>query len=503
MKVLDLIRGERLVWNHKKVNLAVYNFMYRISHDLRGEWIFFQNDFLQLFHEILSNSLVNFNKEHATILGLIRGIVSKFFVALNKNPLLAVEALVRFDSLQTKEAVLNNYDLPQVVSHDEDQQDGGFQRQVIPWSKEEDMILVENYDFFRQDPQPAEGLAALLRDQAFFRDPKDVKLRCRLLKVDQSADVARQLVEKTHNRKVSVETVATRVLLFTFAKGRHLESQLISFLHDIGEKYALHESIHPLAISLQYPVVPTAEWEFEVLDWPVIGSVLECLGCDRPTVGRAWWRATGGSRSVKFQADLLQQEIVRLGRLSERDLLDMAQAQDESGRPPRAAPAERKAGDQKNAKPNKLSRKQLAREEKLRLLEEQNRINRELAGLASDDDEELDLAEFDNDDGSSDQLDYGRKTQQSDDDDEEMAPKRRKAAEKVSMSHETASGNNQLSDMREEFREVTNNGHSAGPAEVEIDGAKKAKRLKKATRPAVDQQTAEEELDDENADPIV
>ena len=451
-------------------------------HDLRGEWIFFQTDFLQLFHEIISNSLVNYNKEHAATVGLIRSIVSQFFAALHLNPLLSVESLIRFDSHHTKEAILNNYEIPKVTEGAQDQEDGGFERQVIPWNKEEDMILVENYDFFREDKDPFIGLANLLRDQAFFRDVRDVKLRCKLLKVDASIDIARQLVEKTHTKKLSVETVATRVLLFTFAKGRDLESQLISFLKDIGDRYALHESIYPVAMNLQYPVLPTEDWEFEILDWPVIGSTMEYLGCERPTIGKVWWRASGGSQATKNKINELHQEIVRLGRMSERQLLDMAEGQDDAEGFRRAARVENKAIEKKDRKSNKVSRKQASRDEKRRQIEEQNKINRELAGLASDDDEQLDLADFDDDDESSDQLDYGRKAPQTDDEDEEMAPKRRKVVNKESIGNQQASEDRPVLDLRAELREATNNGHSSPSKDTDNNGGKKPKRLKKANQ---------------------
>lgn len=65
-KFLGLIRGNRLLKNRKEINMSVFKFMKRIVDLMKAEWLFFQIDFLNIFHEIISNNeirvIINRNK---------------------------------------------------------------------------------------------------------------------------------------------------------------------------------------------------------------------------------------------------------------------------------------------------------------------------------------------------------------------------------------------------------------------------------------------------------
>lgn len=476
------------------MNAAVYNYIHRIVNDLKGEWVFFQNDFLHAFSDILSNSLVNFKKEYNHFLTLLRSIVSKFFTLLHKNPLLVVESMIRFADLQTKDMIINDYDVPQYAMDAEDQEQNVIQKEVIPWSKEEDLILLENFDFFREDADPYASLVNLLRDQAYFREAKDVKMRVKLLRIDKSRDEALKLIEQTHKVEFSAEVIVTRLLLYTHAKGRHLEGQVLSFLEDVGYRYNVYEQTFPLAQDLRWPIVPVEGWQFELLEIPELGPLLEFMGCERPTVGRVWWRARGGSQSVNQNFQIIRNEMVKLQAFSERQLLDMASEHDEKAGVKRAKKAAAAVGE----KPKKVSKKQSAKAERERLQEEQRKINRELAGLMSDDDEELNLAESD-DDESSHQLDFGKDkaSRASDDEDDDVVPIRRRQAEKASVTSKALSDEKPLSDFRDEFSVEPSKGQPSSSTFFE-NGTGKIKRLKKANRFAADDDSIVEEPDSED-----
>lgn len=498
-KILQLVKDERLVWNNKKVNLAVYNYIYRIIHDLKGDWVFFQNDFLQIFSDILSNSLVNFKKEHTLFLNLLRSIVSKFFALLHKNPLLVVESMIRFADHQTKDMIINDYELPQYVVEGDDKEQTAIQKEVYPWSREEDLILVENFDYFREDTDPYSSLTNLLRDQAFFREVKDVKMRVKLLKIDKSRDEALRLIEQTHQVNLSPEVIVTRLLLYTYAKGRNLESQVLSLLEDIGHRYGVYESTFPLAHDLKWPVVPTEAWQCDLLEIAELGPLLEFMGCERPSVGRVWWRARGGSQATARNFQVLRQELLRLQTWPERQLLDLADQHDAKAGLQRTKKAPAAEQPKKAKKGNK---QQNAREQKMRLLAEQNKINRELAGLDSGDDEELDLAQSE-DDESSHQLDY-RNAKPSDDEDEDVGPVRRKWVDKESVTSKAVSDDKPLSDFRDEFTDNNKDGQPSTSAAFDNDNGKRSKRLKKAVRAGTDgdsiiEDPANEDGDDELA----
>lgn len=55
-KFLGLIRGDRLLRNRKEINMSVFKFMKRIVDLMKADWLFFQIDFLNVFHEIISNN---------------------------------------------------------------------------------------------------------------------------------------------------------------------------------------------------------------------------------------------------------------------------------------------------------------------------------------------------------------------------------------------------------------------------------------------------------------
>ena len=54
-KFLYLIRKNKLLTNSSQLNNSVFKFIKRVTDLLQAEWIFFQVDFLKIFHEIISN----------------------------------------------------------------------------------------------------------------------------------------------------------------------------------------------------------------------------------------------------------------------------------------------------------------------------------------------------------------------------------------------------------------------------------------------------------------
>ena len=131
----------------------------------------------------------------------------------------------------TKDRILNDYEISVPIAINDDYPGEIIERKVLHWSKEEDMILVENYEYYKDDQDPFTGISNLLRDQAYFREPKDVKFRIRLLKLDKNREVALQLVEDTHRvSTISLEEALCRFLLYTHSAGRGLEKLFFEFV---------------------------------------------------------------------------------------------------------------------------------------------------------------------------------------------------------------------------------------------------------------------------------
>ena len=388
-KVLLMIRGEKIAWNSKKLNQAVYNYIHRIVHDLKGEWVFYQNDFLNIFNEILTSQLVTLKKENAPFIALIRGILSKFFVLLGKNPLLVVEAMFRFSDIITKDKILSDYDmtLPQ-LDLDEDGEPH-IQKPVLPWTKEEDLILLENWDFFKDTKEPFASLSVVLHDQSYFREEREVKFRIKLLKIDKSKDTARTLIEETHSRRESIEEIVVKMLLFTIVRGRKIESHLFSYLREVCDEFEEYTACFTTT-EIPFPVVPVTPSHFDLLSHPFIPSIFTYFGCIAPHAGQVYYRV---STNVKLRDKLRELEHVHhsLKDKPEKELLEMG----DSVRQLRTLKPERNlAAGNKGRKLNKKDKRHQEREELMK-------INRELAGLADSDDEDLDIENLEDDNDSS------------------------------------------------------------------------------------------------------
>lgn len=94
-KVLFYVRGEQILWNYSELNEAVFGFIKRIVNDLNADWIFFQMDFLNVFHAILSNEAIVNNKNNKEYVTVMTKIVQGFFKLLEKNNFLLCESFFR------------------------------------------------------------------------------------------------------------------------------------------------------------------------------------------------------------------------------------------------------------------------------------------------------------------------------------------------------------------------------------------------------------------------
>jgi hypothetical protein len=383
-KYLLLVRGEKLLWNSPALNEAVYHYVQRIVDDVGVSWVFFQNDFLLYFNEILSNTMITLKAEHQPFCSLIRRIVKAFFQTLQTNNCLAIEAWFRFPDAATKDMIINNYTVQEVRPLEA--QDGvvEIEKAVLPWCREEDLILVHNFETFKDDTKCYERLAELLRDQAYFREVRDVKMRVRLLRLEQSKDAAMKLVDATHKVKPpTLPQVASRILLCTrVTRQTHLESAIESYLKETVESYEDYAAIFSSTPS-SFPLVPlnTDHFDIQKLEgWP---TLLKYLQGHPPTIGAAFARLPP-FLPLKDLVVTFIAEMHRLKNLSENELLDLAELDK-----PIKAPLRDKTNNGSATKENgvKKSKKQTKLQQKIQAREEAIRANRELAGLASSDED--------------------------------------------------------------------------------------------------------------------
>ena len=55
-KMLNMIRDDKLLKNDKQLNLSVYKYLKKILELMKADWMFFQIDYLNIFHQIISNN---------------------------------------------------------------------------------------------------------------------------------------------------------------------------------------------------------------------------------------------------------------------------------------------------------------------------------------------------------------------------------------------------------------------------------------------------------------
>lgn len=55
-KMLNIIKGDNLLKNDKQLNLSVFKYLKKIIELMKADWMFFQIDYLNILHEIISNN---------------------------------------------------------------------------------------------------------------------------------------------------------------------------------------------------------------------------------------------------------------------------------------------------------------------------------------------------------------------------------------------------------------------------------------------------------------
>eukprot|EP00826_Nyctotherus_ovalis_P034717 TRINITY_DN2913_c0_g4_i2.p2 TRINITY_DN2913_c0_g4~~TRINITY_DN2913_c0_g4_i2.p2 ORF type:complete len:147 (+),score=59.69 TRINITY_DN2913_c0_g4_i2:794-1234(+) len=127
---------------------------------LKAEWIFFQVEYLNIFHMLLNNTEVATNIKFNPLLDLIKKIVAKFFELAKTNRLLFVEALFRIPSYVAKDEIISNYE----GFLEYEQRYGEGIKENVSWSKKDDLLLVENYFNVKMLENCYELLSDILQD---------------------------------------------------------------------------------------------------------------------------------------------------------------------------------------------------------------------------------------------------------------------------------------------------------------------------------------------------
>lgn len=129
-KYLFILKSPQIYAQRPVVIKACTSFFKRVVSQTKQTWIFFQLETLSIFNDFLQKDITNnslmrgiFEKKpntknqrvleanSAELKVVITSIVGCFTELLKKNPMAGVEILFRFDSRETKDQILNNYEV--------------------------------------------------------------------------------------------------------------------------------------------------------------------------------------------------------------------------------------------------------------------------------------------------------------------------------------------------------------------------------------------------------
>lgn len=200
-KMLDLIKGDSLLYNSKQLNKAVVNFITRIINDLEAIWIFYQMDFLTIFYDLINNETLRSKKGFKRLSKLIDRIIKGFFEVFEKNELVSVESLFRFSNIAMKDLIMNNYEMTDFAKDDfiadDDNEEETMNIHELVWTSEQDTILVNNYDLVKgQKSGDLKSvysiLSNMLKEIGFPAEASDVRKRAKMLGLKDGKEVVQR-----------------------------------------------------------------------------------------------------------------------------------------------------------------------------------------------------------------------------------------------------------------------------------------------------------------------
>lgn len=143
---------------------AIGSFFNRVVTIAKGTWMFYQLRYMNTFNKFLSE----YRKElrYQPIVKAIQSILNSFFEKCKENPLLALEIIFPFTSLEMKNAILCNYEDIAEAGEDNEYypkaQDSESEKELEieefernleanKWTDNDDLLLIEYYGLFQDD----------------------------------------------------------------------------------------------------------------------------------------------------------------------------------------------------------------------------------------------------------------------------------------------------------------------------------------------------------------
>lgn len=279
--------------NLNRTQLKIVSKIFTRIASVKGNWIFFQAEYLMVFKDALNNTEYKNNSNYRDILFNLKQIVKEFFELSKTNKLIFVEALFKYKSQLEKDEILNNYERSNInenylyvrndleienenIYGDEYNGNNLFptknssdeEEKKIEWTENEDIVIIENYFKFKDFDNLQEILEGLL----FNKKSKDIKKRIKKLKLYK-----RKTIEKAMKKMKKIHLKSKK----TEENNDHIFNVIIDLsdkCQDEIMKKNLEKTINSLKSQLEsykikkglsnstpiFTIMPNTEEEFEI-----------------------------------------------------------------------------------------------------------------------------------------------------------------------------------------------------------------------------------------------
>lgn len=280
-KYCVLVRNLRL--NSQFTNECIAKFLQRIMQECDADWLLFQLDYMREFYAVLGNR--ENERMFPELYATLRLATKRFFALFQRNSVLPIEALFRFKDKLVVNDILSNYEsaypidsepLPEAIEEESGP--------VLPsslglsWSKEEDLLLLENYYTFKDMERVCEVLSDMLQDRR--KGAEAVSARLKLLKVGKGLKTAREIVEELHSLDEIYSLSRTGPRAYRVIG----KETCLALLERIQTQYAAYQAEFPAG---EMAWVPTTPEEFEAMGKVEFLEMLASAGARMP--GRGEW----------------------------------------------------------------------------------------------------------------------------------------------------------------------------------------------------------------------
>lgn len=279
-KYLFLLK--RFKENTEAVNVYVVTFLNRVVNECMAEWILFQIEYLNIFDEILNDKNSKSNPKYKDIYLLVSSVVAKFFGLFEKNRLLVVESLFKISDKNIKNQILNNYDgLPSYTQTNEgdlEMDENLFSQpgkeKKTKWTRDEDEVIIENWNTFKDLESVYDILAGLLKSKT----SQQVQKRVKILKLQKGIDKAKETLREIYCEEDIYDLRDAAPKAF---KRYGKDSTLLALQTIIDDYKCFNEEVK----TGEYAIIPTTIPQFELFSDKDFGALLISLGARPPGQG--------------------------------------------------------------------------------------------------------------------------------------------------------------------------------------------------------------------------